>query len=554
MGDKLRFGIMLNGPRLAAWQLQSIQLLQESGLAEPVLLIANDAPAAVQSKWQKIKNYPWKHFIYRAWKRYRLHVAAQEEKELPASLQQLPLLRCQTIRKGKYSEYFQPGDIAAIRSHRPDFILRYGFNIIRGEVLQAARYGVWSYHHGDERTFRGGPTGFWEIYRNSLTNGVVLQQLNDLVDAGVILSRREYQTVSHAYAEHLEKLLGQNTDMPLEVCKKIMQNDDSVFRQQHSATQAPINRVPRNGQMLIFLLKLVANRVRFHYRRIFRQEQWLIGVGKITPPLTHPDELTKATKQPRWLPLRSAGRYAADPFLFRTGEQTCLVYEHYDYRQRRGRIDLAELDNQLQVMQTRPLLESETHLAYPYIFEHDGAIYMAPESADENCLRLYQWQPKEKQFTLLSTLLQVPAVDASLVYHARRWWIFCGLKGALPNEKLHIYFSDSLTGPYQAHTLNPVKVTPAGARMAGSFIRTPEALYRPGQYSCRWYGEKTVYWKIITLTPEAFAEEEALSVSPAPGWPFADGVHTLAVADGIFALDAKKRKSDRISLQAALRS
>jgi methionyl-tRNA formyltransferase len=42
-------------------------------------------------------------------------------------------------------------------------LLRFGFNILSGEILTVARYGVWSYHHGDNDYYRGGPPHFWEL-------------------------------------------------------------------------------------------------------------------------------------------------------------------------------------------------------------------------------------------------------------------------------------------------------------------------------------------------------------------------------------------------------
>ena len=45
-----------------------------------------------------------------------------------------------------------------------DVAIRFGFNVIRGGILDVARYGVWSYHHGDHREYRGSPAFFWEMY------------------------------------------------------------------------------------------------------------------------------------------------------------------------------------------------------------------------------------------------------------------------------------------------------------------------------------------------------------------------------------------------------
>jgi len=85
--------------------------------------------------------------------------------------------------------YFNAEDVATINKKDLDFILRFGFNIIRGEILNAARYGVWSFHHDDERKYRGSPPGFWELYYRDPVTGSILQRLTDRLDGGIVLKR-----------------------------------------------------------------------------------------------------------------------------------------------------------------------------------------------------------------------------------------------------------------------------------------------------------------------------------------------------------------------------
>ena len=59
-----------------------------------------------------------------------------------------------------------------------DLILRHDFNIIKGEILNSSKYGIWSFHHGDTSKYRGG-SGFWEIINNEPTTGVTLLKLNN---------------------------------------------------------------------------------------------------------------------------------------------------------------------------------------------------------------------------------------------------------------------------------------------------------------------------------------------------------------------------------------
>ena len=50
--------------------------------------------------------------------------------------------------------------IRAVRAKDLDVILHFGFHSLGGEILHAARYGVWAFQHGDNDSYRGGPACF----------------------------------------------------------------------------------------------------------------------------------------------------------------------------------------------------------------------------------------------------------------------------------------------------------------------------------------------------------------------------------------------------------
>src|SRR5439155_8345358 len=89
----------------------------------------------------------------------------------------------------KYSDYIDGNELARIQAHNIDVFIRLGFRILRGEILRSARYGVWSYHHGDNRVNRGGPAGYWEVMESALECGAVLQILTEDLDGGTVLNR-----------------------------------------------------------------------------------------------------------------------------------------------------------------------------------------------------------------------------------------------------------------------------------------------------------------------------------------------------------------------------
>lgn len=77
--------------------------------------------------------------------------------------------------------------VERIRQKQLDVLIRFGFNILRGEILTAAKHGVWSYNHGDGDYYRGGPAHFWEVYEGNPISGAMLQVPTEELAAGTVL-------------------------------------------------------------------------------------------------------------------------------------------------------------------------------------------------------------------------------------------------------------------------------------------------------------------------------------------------------------------------------
>jgi hypothetical protein len=109
-------------------------------------------------------------------------------------LNHVPQLSVEPLTKG-FTHRFPAQAIDAIRAHDLDVLLRFGFNILRGDVLQSARYGIWSFHHGDNEFYRGGPSHFWELVEESPLSGVILQVLSEELDAGLVLCKSLFASI-----------------------------------------------------------------------------------------------------------------------------------------------------------------------------------------------------------------------------------------------------------------------------------------------------------------------------------------------------------------------
>ena len=486
---------------------------------------------------KKISGYPYKNILYRLYNRFFLRPASKRYVDMESILRDIPSIVCKTDKKG-YSEYFSHDDINTIKKYNPDFILRFGFNIIRGDILEAAKYGIWSFHHDDEQKYRGGPPGFWEAYKNDPVNGAILQRLTNKLDGGIILKKGYFKTIKHSNAANLDLLFFESAYWPLQVCRDIKNGVANYFSKPQSKTTAKIYRNPNNLQMLSFFFKSIFHRLNFHFEELFKAEEWNIGIAN--QPI---EDFLKNEEKPevKWMSPPKKHKYKADAFGFFSESNLKILFEDYSYKIRKGVISCVDY-NVITDSECKDdlVISKEYHLSYPFIFEFDNKVFCIPESAANNQIDLYQYDIQKSGFIFVNTLLSdVDAVDSTLFRHHERWWMFF-TKKHLSDTNLYIYFSDDLFGEFFPHKNNPVKADIYSARPAGSPFYYEGNLYRPAQDCSITYGCKVVINRIETLNTSEFLEVKQKSITPYKSSRYNKGIHTLASAGNYTIVDGKR--------------
>ncbi len=542
----LSFGIMLPGDTLQRWQAESISMLLKAG-ARCRLLIVDDNPAKAKTLREKLGGYLNKHGLYRLYLRLFFRPQAKQEIPVVSVVGNSPeVIRCKTEKKG-FSEYFEEQDIQKIRNKNLDFILRFGFNIIRGDILQSARYGVWSFHHDDEQKYRGGPPGFWEIMHNDPVSGAILQRLTERLDGGVILKKALFQTVKHSYEGQIDNLYFSTASMPLMVYRDIVNGQAAYLHNPPSRTRATIYKAPSNFQMLKFGWKIFKNKLQFHYEELFKPEVWNVAIRE-------------KSGQTKWLPHPEKGRFYADPFAFADDKgKLHLFFEDYHYRSRRGVIShVSYSEGRLGDISTA--LEEPFHLSYPFLFSYKNNLYCLPESTEKQQIRLYQYHPEKEIFTFKKVLLDdFAGADPTLFEYQNKWWLFVTEK-RFSNTHLHIFYADNPLGEFRPHKQNPVKIDITNARPGGTPFVENGILYRPAQNSAETYGQNVVINKVIKLSENEFEEIPHQMVFPEKSSRFNKGLHTFSQVNDFTIFDGKyfrfnrwnfwyqlKRKSGRLT-------
>ncbi|MGA7096474.1 MAG: hypothetical protein WB245_02780 [Acidimicrobiia bacterium] len=535
-GSPLRIGIMCNGLRLPAWQAKAIQhLLDLTPEVEIALLIVPSGDGRRSGRLQALLRDP-RHLLWNLYNKGYIERRSRASRgvDLSVTLGAVPTVSCATEPVGRYAERFAPEDLDTIREAGLDLIIRFAFGIIKGEILEAARYGVWSFHHGDERAYRGQPPGFWEIVEGERTMGAILQRITERLDGGTVLHRGTFRVTAHSYKRTRDDAFFGSADFVTTAVKRLIGGDDSVVTGEPSHTDARVRRSPGNWTMTRFLTGQALRFLATQWRGLTRAAIWTVGFAD-SPIHAF---LDGSTPPIHWAAEQGKGRYLADPFPDPSGLTGVVLVEDYRHETHRGVISAVELEGDAKA---REVLDTGVHASYPYLIEDDGVIYCIPETYQANQLRLYRAVEFPDRWDLESTFLDgVAALDPTIVHHEGRWWLFCTVEGSDANTKLHVFHAPRLAGPWAPHSLNPVKTNISSSRPGGTPFVHEGTLFRPAQDGSASYGGGVTINRVDLLTPDDFRETEVARIGPPAKGRYRDGIHTLSAQGGRTIVDGRR--------------
>jgi len=535
----MRFALMCRGPVLRAWEAQCLKEILAVPGTELTALIVDDRSGPTRGARTRMGRLALSRT--RLWDAFNNGYVARRSRALAAvdlsdRLAAIPRLSVSVERRGRYSEYFVERDLERIAALDLDFALRFAFGIIRGPILDTPKLGVWSFHHGDEEHYRGGPPCFWEVRDGTTVTGAVLQRLTDRLDAGVILQKGWFRTTTHSYVRTTDDVHFGSAPWPAKVCRDLRAGVADYLQAEPSSSDAPVFRNPTDATMVRFGGALVHRTARSQARAIVWADQWNVGVvDRPIEALLDGDPLP----EPRWFPRPDRSHYVADPFAASHDGTTAVLAERYDYRTRTGTIAALTIDG---MSVTEPEgLPAGVHTSYPYLVDVDGSVYCLPETSGRDGVRCFRATSYPGRWQEVATLVPgVAALDPTVAHHEGRWWLFFTQRAA-PLTELHLWWAANLRGPWTPHTSNPVKTDIRSARPAGTPFVVDGQLYRPAQDCSTEYGGAVAVNRVEVLTPSRYQETLVRVVDPSPGWAYSRGLHTVSALGDHLLVDAKRR-------------
>ncbi len=421
----------------------------------------------------------------------------------------------QPIRKG-FTHYFNETDIQTIKDNDLDVIIRFGFSIIRGDIHKTARLGIWSFHHGDNRFYRGGPPGIWELIKGKPEIAVTLQQLSDVLDCGNTIGRSTHRADLYSVLKNKHLIYSSCGDLLLQKLQQAQSmgfesiKNTALFKEDIPDTK--ILKSPRNFECLSLLITLIKNYIGLRWPRN-KKIRWFLAVKPVDKHFDQFDH-AKLITSPK-------DRFYADPFIISVEQEpkkkkTFIFFEELIYTQKKAHISVGELINE-ELINIKPIIQEEFHLSYPYTFKDNGDWFLIPESRQNKTVRLYKCTDFPYQWQLESIIIEdIELLDSSIHKQDGTYFLFANKyqpNRDTSNECLVVYFSDSLTGEWHAHPLNPLVTNITNSRPAGKLFEHDGKLILPTQNCALRYGY-AINFNEIEISKTHFSMKRVSGLSP----------------------------------------
>ena len=556
---RLKVGLLIDSYDQAAWSAKMFDNIIESDFAEISLVILNDTPVAPtnHSVIQKISKNSDRLFSLVTHKLadFVYNKLIERNTQLPASdantnvkdrLRDFPTIQVEPDKKG-LSEYFPTSDIEEIKAYDLDILVRAGFGILRGEILTAAAYGIWSFHHGDNLVNRGGPAGFWESFENWPETGSILQILSEDLDNGQVLYRSYSCTDSLSIKDNKNNYYWKTLTFMTRKMQELHRDGAEVFFSKVKAdNEKPVfysERLytkPTSSEYANLVWRKLNEKIATIIKNRLFLEQWIL--------MFHIKEEFSSSlwRYQKLIPPKD--RFWADPHIIYKNDKYYIFFEELLYSTEKGHISLIEMDQTGHYSEPKVVLDLPYHLSYPFVFEHENEYYMIPESLQNKTIELYKCIGFPDQWEFQMNLMEdIYAVDTTAFYHEGKWWLFANgveTEGTSSWDELYLFSSENLLSQNWApHKNNPVVSDCKNSRPAGGIFTQGDKIYRPSQNCSFRYGYGFNINEILKLDDQEYTEKTVSEVRP--NWDKNIlGTHTFNRVNQLHVIDAilKRRR------------
>ena len=552
MRKKLLIGLLVDSNQIPHWAYTMINKIVGSNYAEITLVVQKDANCTASNKQYRSSDDKFKAlFFFVAYKLDNLICRKAPNAFEPKNLQQVltnsSWITVVPIKNGPV-EHLSAEDCATIQACKLDVLIKLGFGDLRGEVLSAAKYGVWAHWHGDNRINQVGPVGFWEVFEGRGETGSMLQILDNDPDNTKVLYESFAQTDCLSVCQNNNNNYWKTISFIPRKLQELHSLGEEAFYASINLNNLhpffysrPLYVVPRKNEwiklILRHLLKIIARSV----QRCFYFDQYILlyGINKgknLSPTLSQYKKL-----------IPPHDRFWADPFIVYEKRQYYIFVEEVLAQNNKGHISYLTIDENENVSMTKKIIEKPYHLSYPFVFSYNNEYYMIPETAGNNTIELYKCVDFPDKWEMVSIIMKnIQAFDTTILQKDGKWWLFANIRENEQTssfDELFLFYSEDLfSGIWTPHVKNPIVSDVRSARPAGNIFAYNGNLYRPSQNSSKIYGYGIKVNHIVALNEEEYKEECISDIEPLWSKKIL-AVHTLNFVNEMTIVDGLMKRS-----------
>ncbi len=380
---------------------------------------------------------------------------------------------------------------------------------------------------------------FWEIYEGNPVTRCALEVLREGVDAPEVIEDAFSATVQGwSWQQNRNVPYWRASGFVLRALHRLRDGHWQPASNRARSAEPPGGR-PTNFQVARFLLRNAARTVSRRIRYRNKESHWFVAYRTDRSKFVCDSEELDLSGF-RTIPAPE-GHFYADPFVIEWQSRNYLFVEDYLFAEGRGCISVIEIGPNGAMSEAERVLDLPYHLSYPFVFEHEGALYMIPETLGAKRIDLYRAADGPMRWELVKTLKEgVEAVDTTLWIENEVFYFFTNIagRGATVNDDLYLFCADDLMGEWKPHPANPIVTDVRRSRGAGKLFRRKGKLIRPAQDCSVRYGYACQLNDVEVLTEVEYRERPLVRIEPdwAPGLI---GTHTINSNEDFEVIDGQ---------------
>jgi len=270
--NKMKVGILLDDLTVTSWVATVIEFIEKHPNIEIAFIAVNQSKSKGASS----------SIVYRALRmvdRKLFKPTGNPFKKVKLDLKSIDILEI-TPHETRFSDRFSEEDVAKIKGYEVDFMLRFGFRILRGDILNSSKHGILSLHHGDTDSYRGGPPAFWEVVNKESDTCVSLQLLTETLDGGVVLDKAYQRTDLTGFYRNQSKLYFAGIELITNFLSKAIEHSADTWIASRSNLfpntiySDRLYTNPKNKEAITISYQFLKGIIKRGWNQFFFQEQW----------------------------------------------------------------------------------------------------------------------------------------------------------------------------------------------------------------------------------------------------------------------------------------